>query len=418
VVEGHLALCAAGGVDENRVARIGRLVDQAREQRHAGTDLARRIVPGFVAAIVFLAGTTFALHGGGYGAFEHALAVLVVACPCALALATPLSLSAALDRALRDGILVADSDQLFRVPALTDVLLDKTGTLTRGEFSVVREQLLDPAADADRLRARAAGMEEHARHPAGRALAAMADPVPVEAIQSQSGMEADAEGHHWRLAAAPEDYAGGEGETVVALFRDGAPVMLFFLADPVRTEAPDLCARLRRSGWQLRLASGDRASAVAPVVRHCDMTDWRASLTPEDKLAWLRQLQAQQRTVMMTGDGINDAPALAAADVSVAMARGPALTREAAGLYLMDDTLQGLARLRPLALRARRILRQNLAWALGYNLLAIPFAMAGLVPPWLAAIGMSLSSLLVTINASRLLQSPERYAQHEGSPVP
>ena len=417
VVEGHLALCAAGGVDANRVARIGRLVDQAREQRHAGTDLARRIVPGFVAAIVFLAGTTFVLHGGGYGAFEHALAVLVVACPCALALATPLSLSAALDRALREGILVADSDQLFRVPALTHALLDKTGTLTRGEFSVVREQLLDSSRDANRLRALAAGMERHARHPAGRALAAMADPLPVDAIQSQAGMEARAEGHHWRLAAAPDEYAGNEGETVVALFRDEVPALLFFLADPVRAEAPELCHRLMASGLRLHLASGDRASAVTPVAERCGIDDWRPGLTPEAKLAWLRELQGEPATVMMTGDGINDAPALAAADVSVAMARGPALTREAAGLYLMDDALSGLARLRPLALRARRILRQNLAWALGYNLLAVPFAMAGLVPPWLAAIGMSLSSLLVTINASRLLQSPDGHTQHEGSPV-
>lgn len=418
LVEGHLLLRAAGGVDQNRVARIGRLVDQAREQRHTGTDLVRRIVPGFVGAIVFFAGLTFVLHGGGYGAFEHALAVLVVACPCALALATPLSLSAALDRALREGILVADPDQLFRVPALTDALLDKTGTLTRGEFSVVREELLDRNLDPDNLRALAAGMERHARHPAGRALAAMADPAPVKAVQSRSGMEAETEGHHWRLAAAPEHYTGDEGETVVALFRDETPVLLFFLADPVRTEAPGLCEQLTHSGLRLHLASGDRTSAVAPVAERCGIADWRPVLTPEDKLAWLRELQGEQKTVMMTGDGINDAPALAAADVSVAMARGPALAREAAGLYLIDDALNGLARLQPLALRARRILRQNLAWALGYNLLAVPFAMAGLVPPWLAAIGMSLSSLLVTVNASRLLQSPGSHREPERGAVP
>jgi Cu2+-exporting ATPase len=408
VVEGDLCLRAAGGVDQNRVARIGRLVDQAREQRHTGTDRASRIVPGFVGAIVVLAGATFALHGGSYSAFEHALAVLVVACPCALALAAPLSLSAALDRALREGILVADPEQLFRVPELTDALLDKTGTLTRGEFTVVREQLLDTSLNEAQLRALVAGMEQHARHPAGRALADLATPASVAAVQYQSGMEARAQGHHWHLTAAPEAYAGHAGETTVALFRDQCPVMLFFLADPVRAEAQELCSQLTRSGLRLHLASGDRAQAVAPVAEQCGIADWRAGLTPEAKLDWLHNLQTHERTVMMTGDGINDAPALAAADLSVAMAAGPALTRESAGLYLMDDALSALARLRPLALRARRILRQNLAWALGYNLLAVPFAMAGLVPPWLAAIGMSLSSLLVTVNASRLLRSPNR----------
>src|SRR5690606_7183570 len=205
------------------------------------------------------------------------------------------------------------------------------------------------------------------------------------------------------------------GDTTVWLVDADAPIARFHFRDRLRDEAREVCETLAAAGLRLHLLSGDRGAAVAQVAGALGIEAAQADASPQLKLEYVRSLQQRGRRVLMVGDGINDAPVLAAADVSVAVGRATSLARTAAGVVLLGQSLLDLPALRVLALRARAIVRQNLGWALAYNAIAIPAAAAGWVPPWLAAIGMSTSSLLVVLNAVRLIP-PARSAGAAGAP--
>jgi len=252
----------------------------------------------------------------------------------------------------------------------------------------------------------AAALERHHPHPLARAFDAYPDdPALADAEVLHQGARGRRLGVLWRIGPDPFDDAGNaatRGATRLLLYENEQPRLRLWLSDEPRPEAAAVTRALGAQGWRLRLASGDGEGAVATLADTLGLDDWRARQTPEQKKAWLERLAAEEGPQMMVGDGINDAPALLAASVSVATADASALARKAAGLYLLKPGLAPLAALPALARRVRRGIRQNLTWALAYNLTAVPLAVAGLVPPWAAALGMSASSLLVTVNASRI----------------
>ncbi len=404
ILEGGVDIEAASAADSSLVARIGEQVARAQEERVTVVRDWQRVAPLFTATVLALAMATLVLHWhrGPAQAFEHMLALLVVTCPCALALAVPLTLSATLARGLKLGLLIASPSQFLSLPGIRGVLFDKTGTLTTGRFQRVEWRA---AADVESewlttLPRIAAGLERDHPHPLARAFDDLS-PVPIEDLRlSPAGASGRFQGHQWAMGGAPELSRGSE--TCLALTRDGRTQALFWLRDQPRAEAPAVLDQLRQRGWRLRMASGDAAEPVATLAEELGMGEARSRLTPHDKAAWLQKLEQQEGPQMMVGDGINDAPALLRATVSVAPAAASSLARRAAGVYLLNEGLQGLADLPRLADRCRVVIRQNLTWALGYNLVAIPLAMAGWIPPWAAALGMSASSLLVTLNANRI----------------
>ena len=405
--EGLLEVEAAGRASDSLLARIGRMVDQAVDKRHAETLRFQWIASRFVSAVLVLTAVTLWIHWGSSPttAFEHAISVLVVTCPCALALAGPLSISAAVSAALRQGVLVADPRRLLRIRHVTDLMLDKTGTLTQARFRVEQTRVLDDSEDESRLRAIAAALEAGSSHPlamAIRQLGSNDDIIFTQLRHDREGASGRYQNHLWRISSTPGTLTGNSALTDVALFRDDQPVYLFSLRDPLRDEAPAVCDALRADGLCLHLASGDQPGAVAAVANALNIDSWRAAQKPADKADWIAELQGSGKRVLMTGDGVNDAPAMVNADVGVAVAESSALAREAAGIYLLRPSLTALPWLRKLSRRANQTLRQNIAWALAYNMTTVPFAMAGMIPPWLAAIGMSASSLLVTWNAARM----------------
>lgn len=405
--EGMLEVSAAGRVADSMLANISRLVEQAVDRRQADNLRFQWIASRFVSVVLVLTAITLWWHWStsAVSAFEHAVAVLVVTCPCALALAGPLSMSAAVSAALRQGVLVADPRALLRVCTITDVMFDKTGTLTQAHFEVVESHVLASNESLERLQQIAAALESGSSHPLARAIQALADgsAVTVHTLRhDREGASGSIDGEQWRIARAPLAQQGDDGLIDLALYRNGAAVLLVRLRDPLRPEAAPVCAALRADGVRLHLASGDQPGAVAAVAHALAIESWRAALHPDDKTAWIKEQQQNGARVLMTGDGVNDAPAMLAADVSVAVADSNALARDAASIYLLQPGLTPLLWLRDLSRRSQRTLRQNISWALAYNISTVPFAMAGLVPPWLAAIGMSASSLLVTWNAARM----------------
>ncbi|WP_111656589.1 heavy metal translocating P-type ATPase [Isoalcanivorax indicus] len=418
VLEGQLEMLANGPARESRVARLGALLDASEAEESRLHLYARAVVPWFIAGTLVLASFTLWWHrdAGLAQGLQYALAVLVVTCPCALALAAPLAVSAARARALAAGVLIARPLQLLALPDVDRALFDKTGTLTEGRFQVQTIAHLDKRWPAQTLKQVAASLEQSAVHPLARALSTLADPLPVSNFRQQrEGVAGTVMETSWVIQAAPGEAASGPGVTSVALYLQGhnsQPVMRFDLADRLRDEAPAAVAALRRLGMTPLLASGDQAAAVTSVAQAVGIDAPRAAQQPEDKLNWIQQLQARGHRVLMTGDGVNDTRALAAADCSVAMADSSALARDAAGMYLLRPDLRLIPWLHHLGRATRRTLRINIAWALGYNALAIPFAVVGLIPPWLAAIGMSASSLLVSWNAGRLMrwQAPDSEA--------
>jgi Cu2+-exporting ATPase len=399
------------------------LLERAQAERPRLARAADRAAAWFLSRILVGAALVFAVwwYVDPAHAFSATLAVLVVTCPCALSLATPTALAAATAALARRGILVAHTDAIETLSKATHVLWDKTGTLTRGLVRIEDVRGFG-AVDPSRAMAWAAALEQMSEHPIARAFAAsagrpaMANEVTVHAGQ---GLEGRLDGRQLRIGtrafaeglrtAAPT--RGGEpspaadadsGESRVYLGDATGLLAAFRLTDPLRAEARDCVARLAALGLPSEIVSGDEAGAVARIAARCGIERHSARLAPGDKLGRLKALQADGAIVVAVGDGINDAPLLRGADVAIAMGRGSALAQTSADLILVRDSLEDLPHAIDLARRTQRVIRQNLTWSIVYNLAALPLAALGYVPPWLAAIGMSLSSVVVVLNAMRL----------------
>ncbi len=406
------------------LAGIVALLERAQAERPRLAKAADRAAAWFLGRILVGAAIVFAVWWfiDPSKAFPATLAVLVVTCPCALSLATPAVLAAATADLARRGVLVAHSDAFEALAKASHVLWDKTGTLTRG---LVRVEEVRPLRDvpAEQCFALAVALERRSEHPiakaflAGDAAAATANDVQVEAGH---GLEGTVHGARLRVgtreyaaglasAAPPASPVGADGGGSWVYLGDAVGLLAAFrLTDALRREATSCVEQLAHMGLRSAIVSGDAAPAVQAIATRNGIDDFAARLTPEGKVARLQSLQASGAVVIAVGDGINDAPLLRGADVAIAMGRGSALAQTSADLILVRDSLDQLPGIVELARRAQRIVRQNLAWSIGYNLAALPLAALGLVPAWLAAIGMSLSSVLVVLNATRVARRSPR----------
>jgi len=416
-------LRAARDVRGSTLASMVGLIERAQAERPPQALAADRAAGHFVLWIVLLAVVVAVgwLLVDPSRAFEAVLAVLVVTCPCALSLATPVALAAATTRLAKRGVLVTRAHALEALAGIDTVVLDKTGTLTssRMQLAVVR---LEPGQERERVLALAASLEQHSAHPLAAAFtAASVHRLPFSDVRELSGegLEGTLDGLRWRIgrhhfvaALAPAAAAPGDAEAEAETEADeytwlGSPAGLaagFLIDDTLREDAAASVAELRALGLQLQIASGDRAATVARMAQSLGIADARGRMGPDDKLALIRSLQAQGRRVLMVGDGINDGPVLAAANVSAAMGGGAAIAHAAADLLLMNESLRSVAAAISTGRGTAQLVRANLRWALLYNILAVPLAALGFVPPWLAAIGMSCSSLYVVWRARRFVE--------------
>ena len=391
-----------------RLSQLARLVEHAQAHRPALARIADRIGNRFVMALLPVAALVFAgwWQWQPERALEVTLALLVISCPCALSLSVPTALAASHGALARIGLLAMRPDAMETLSRATDLVFDKTGTLSDGRPSLATVQVLDPALDRATVLQVAAALERDTGHPLAAAFAP-AGPAALAASEVETvpgrGVQGRVEGRHWRLGRADFATAGvddgalwlGDGHTAAARFQ---------LEERPRPDAAAAVAALQAQGLQLHLASGDGEAAVARLAAPLGLAARHARQSPEDKLALVRGLQARGRVVAMVGDGLNDAPVLAGADVSIAMGQGASLAHRAADLVTTGEGLLRIPAAVTLARRTRAIIRQNLAWAAGYNVLAVPLAAAGLVTPLIAALGMALSSLVVTLNALRLVR--------------
>ncbi|MEY3465249.1 MAG: hypothetical protein RL603_847 [Pseudomonadota bacterium] len=389
-----------------------RLLERAQGERPRLGLAAERMASWFVVRVLLL---TAVVGIGWYfvdpsRAFPALLAVLVATCPCALSLATPVAIAAATSHLAKLGVLVLRADAVEGLATIDRVMLDKTGTLTAGTPKVLRcatRAGVEPA----RALALAAALEAGSTHPIAAAFRPHADPTlhchDAREIAG-AGIEGRIEDQRYRIGRASfalegTDDASHRGTLEGVVIADARGWLADFrIADELRGEARATLDALRALGITPALASGDRHEAVDFVATQLAISEAAARLSPEDKLAMLKRSQQAGHRVLMIGDGINDGPVLAAADVSMAMGRGSPIAHAAGDLLLLRDSLAALPQSIEVARRALAIVRQNLRWAAAYNLAAIPLAALGLMPPWVAAIGMSLSSLVVVFNARRI----------------
>lgn len=419
VKPGDTALAGSGNLDGNlemRVtsiatdsawAQVDALLEQAQASKPRVAQIADRLASHFVLLVLSVSALSLAWwwQSEHHSAFLVALSVLVVSCPCALSLAIPTSYTAAI-RALRhQGVVLRNGQVLENIHGVRHIVFDKTGTLTEGRPRIIASTLRSDV-DPQRALAIAATLEQHSRHPIASAFtqAALLTASSID-VHSGKGVSASIDGENYRIGSA--DFcnvdASLHSRDIDVYLCDKQGVMAHYqLADTERSDAAALISYLKSNNHQVTILSGDHHHQVETVAGQLGIDNWYAGCSAEQKLAHIHALQQQGEQVLMVGDGVNDAPVIAAADISVAMTDASDLTRAQADVVLLDNRLNGVELLFTTAHRGRRILRQNLGWALGYNLVSLPLAAAGLVPPWLAALGMSLSSLLVILNALRL----------------
>ena len=422
--------------EDTRLAGIVALMQQAMTQRPAWARVADRWAPPFLWAVLVLAAGAAAVWSviDPARAVWVAVAVLIVTCPCALSLAAPSALLAAASALARRGVLLQRLDALEALTRVQRVYLDKTGTVTDEQLSCDEVRRLPGAAglgdglgSADALLAQAAGLAAWSAHPVSRALVAAAQQrglavassgwTAVQELAGQGIEGRDAAGRHWHLgragwagcagAATGNDATRGVATvdpeaSAPRLACDGVAVAAFILGEALRPEAAEAVAQLRAAGLQVMLLSGDQPERAARMGARLQVDRTLGGATPETKLAEVAAAQAAGQVVAMVGDGINDAPVLARADVSLAMGQGALVARAQADAVIASNRLTDVVAARAIALRAMAIVRQNFAWAAAYNAVCIPLAVTGWLPPWAAGLGMALSSLLVIGNAARL----------------
>ena len=414
--------------DSTRLAAIRRLMERAASEKPRIAALSDRVAVYFIVTLLVLAGLTGVVWYviDPDRALWVFVSVLVVACPCALSLATPTALTVATDALARMGVLVTRGHAIETLARANHFVFDKTGTLTHGRMRL-EEVLALARRDQVELVRLAAALEQGSEHPvasglreaSGAALLPTASDVRAETGQGMCGMVegelfwigrpdyvADAAG----LALPAELGAfGGRGGTVVGLAAHSGWLGLFRLADQLREEAPLLTRRLANEGVGMSVLSGDSPVVVAGVAGALGIGDAHGGLSPQGKQQAIESMQQNPSAVVaMVGDGVNDAPVLAQAHVSVAMGGGTDLARNQADIVLLNENLASLGRGIDLSRKTVRIIRQNLWWSFAYNFTSVPLAMAGLVTPWMAGIGMAASSLLVVLNAMRLQRVPAR----------
>ena len=433
---GSLVLRAEHVGADTLLAQIVRMVSEAQRSRAAIQRLADVVAGAFVPIVVAIAATTFAVWGlvGPEPRLAHALvnavAVLIIACPCALGLATPMSIMVATGKAATVGVLFRNAEAIETLRKVTVLVVDKTGTLTLGRPRLVAVKTVAGGNEAEMLRA-AASLEKASEHPLAAAVVAASRErglslAAVASFESRTGkgVRGQVEGHAVALGSAAflEQEGVGlspladeaetmrrEGWTVIFVAMDGRPAGLLAIADPIKEGAAEAVRELREGGMRIVMVTGDSRTTAEAVARTLSIDRTIAEVLPERKVEVVRELQAKHEVVAMAGDGINDAPALAQADVGIAMGTGTDIAMESAAVTLVRGDLRGIVRARRLSRAAMGNIRQNLFFAFVYNALGVPIAAGVLYPffgillsPMIAAAAMSVSSVSVILNALRL----------------
>jgi Cu+-exporting ATPase len=418
------------------LAQIVRMVSEAQRSRAPIQRLADVVASWFVPAVIGVAALTFAAWGA-FGpdprmahALINAVAVLIIACPCALGLATPMSIMVATGRAAQAGVLFRNAEAIELLRDVDTVVVDKTGTLTEGRPRLVRVAPA-PGFGEDELLRLAASLERGSEHPLGEAVVAGAAARGIEPPQAADFDSRTGRGVVGRIGgrvvgvgnralmrelgapvdalAETADRMRGEAQTVMFLAVDGKPAGLLGVADPIKETTPAAVEGLHAEGLRVVMLTGDDRRTAEAVARRLGLDEVMADVLPDQKALAVRRLQAEGRVVAMAGDGVNDAPALAQAHVGIAMGTGTDVAMESAGVTLVKGDLRGILRARRLSRATMRNIRQNLFFAFVYNALGVPVAAGVLYPltglllsPMLAAAAMSLSSVSVIGNALRL----------------
>lgn len=427
---GSLLMRATKVGSETALAQIIRVVEESQGSKAPIQRVADKISGIFVPIVVGIAALTFLItyffvHPYEFAtALERTIAVLVIACPCALGLATPTSIMAGTGRAAEYGILFRGGEQLETAYRVQIIVLDKTGTITEGEPSLTAFVNLSNHSDTDMKRWVAAA-EQRSEHPLAKAIVNGLENEGIEKIEPDHfeaipgyGIRAEVEGRRLEVGtrrlmkqhniSIPEELEAQlqqlehEGSTAMLISVDGSAAGLVAAADRVKESSQAAIQRLHDQGLRVVMLTGDNARTAQAIAAQVGVDEVQAEVLPEQKADYVRQYQAQGHQVAMVGDGINDAPALAAADIGFAIGTGTDVAMETAGITLMRGDLNGIADALEMSRKTMRNIKQNLFWALGYNSLGIPIAAIGLLAPWVAGAAMAFSSVSVVLNALRL----------------
>ncbi|MFJ4607361.1 heavy metal translocating P-type ATPase [Pseudomonas atacamensis] len=424
-VEGALTVQVQALGQDTRLSAIVRLLDRAQAEKPRLAEIADHAAQWFLLLSLIAAAVIGLLWWqlDSARAFWIVLAMLVATCPCALSLATPTALTAATGTLHKLGLLLTRGHVLEGLNQIDTVIFDKTGTLTEGRL-VLRSIRPLGALDSEQCLSLAAALENRSEHPIARAFGRA--PLVAEDVQSTPGLGLEGVVGEHRLRIGQAEFACALSGAALPSMPDEAgqwllladthgPLAWLVLDDRLRDDAPALLAACKARGWRTLLLSGDSSPMVASVAAELGIDEARGGLRPDDKLQVLQQLHREGRKVLMLGDGVNDVPVLAAADISVAMGSATDLAKTSADAVLLSNRLDALVQAFTLARRTRRVIIENLLWAALYNGLMLPFAALGWITPVWAAVGMSISSLTVVLNALRLTRLPS--APGAGSPT-
>ena len=422
-IENTVTLTVNRAAPDSMVANLVKMTSSSRDRQSGGARLADSLARQFVWGLLLIA-----LFAGGYWWLVDremwlpvVISTLVVACPCALALATPTAFTAVMSRLAGRGILPIQSGFLDHIRRVDHVIFDKTGTLTEGRFSVEKVETDEHTAPS-RAAGIAAALSRDNRHPLSLALSRFGEVHGVIARNVEfingAGALGDIRGQRYALGSAQfirrtfghrssqqNLSPPGPGRSICLLANQQGILARFEFADTLRPEARSIVDALRQNGISVSIYSGDNENAVAAIATALGITDFHGGMLPEEKRRQAEFLIQSGKRIAVVGDGLNDAPLISCAPVSIAMGDGADLSKLSADVVLMNNNLQDLLALFEAGSAADKVIRQNYAWAAAYNLLAIPAAIFGLVPPWAAALGMSLSSLIVSANSLRLTKS-------------
>ena len=406
--------------EQTVLSNITHIIDKAGAQKAQTVLLADKVVSGFILFILFISAivATYWFHVDQTKWLPITIAVLVVSCPCALSLATPTAMSSAATTLMQYGIAIINTNAIEQLAKINCFVFDKTGTLTEGVLELDHIDIYDKNFSNDDILRIAASLESASEHPLARAINRAAKQIKVTKANEiknfpGEGIIGTIANEKWSIGTIKfitqhcAEKSGGQNTVnhalrSVLLANSNRTVACLYFTDPVRAYSRKLINELKQQGKRIILMSGDHESIVKRIADELEIDEYQSELKPEDKLENISKLQMQGEKVCMVGDGINDAPAFARSEVAIAMTEASELTKLNADMLLLNHKIESLYTMLKIVNKTNRTIHLNFAWAIAYNLIALPFAILGFLAPWMAALGMSLSSLIVVINATRI----------------